>query len=144
MSASNTFETAMLQHYFQNAAHANVGDASGLQPSAAAGNFYIALFTADPTDTGGTSAECTYTGYARQAVVRSASGFTVSGNQVSNAAAITFPVATGGSETATHFAIMSASSGGTMHGSGALSPTLAISSGTQPEFPIGQLVATMD
>lgn len=45
MSMSNTAEAALLAHYFNNAAVANVGDASGLPPSAAAGSFYIALRT---------------------------------------------------------------------------------------------------
>jgi hypothetical protein len=38
MSATNAFETALLNLYFTNTDHANVGDAAGLQNSASAGS----------------------------------------------------------------------------------------------------------
>lgn len=146
MSMTNAFETALLNHYFTNAAHANVGDAGGLQPSTAAGSMYISLHTADPTETGDqTSSECDYTSYARVAVARSAGGFTVSGNNVSNTAAVTFPQCTGGSNTATHFGVGSATSGaGNLFMSGALDSSLAISNGITPEFAIGELDVDAD
>ena len=146
MSMTNAFETALLNHYFTNAAHANVGDASGLQPSTAAGSMYISLHTADPTETGDqTSSECDYTSYARVAVARSAGGFTVSGNNVSNTAAVTFPQCTGGSNTATYFGIGSATSGaGNLFMSGALDSSLAISNGITPEFAAGELDVDAD
>ena len=146
MSMTNEFETALLTLYFNNTAHANVGDASGLQPSTAAGSMYISLHTADPTETGSqTSSECDYTSYARVAVARSGAGFTVSGNNVSNAAAVTFPQCTGGSNTATHFGIGYATSGaGNLYMSGALDSSLAISNGITPEFAIGELDVDAD
>lgn len=58
-----------LKLVFQNAAAAGIGDASGLQPSATAGNLYVSLYTA--------AAECAYTSYARVAVARSSGGWTV-------------------------------------------------------------------
>ena len=146
MSMTNEFETALLTLYFNNTAHANVGDASGLQPSTAAGSMYISLHTADPTETGSqTSSECDYTSYARVAVARSGAGFTVSGNNVSNAAAVTFPQCTGGSNTATHFGVGYATSGaGNLYMSGALDSSLAISNGITPEFAIGELDVDAD
>mgnify|MGYP003441893878 CR=1 FL=1 len=48
MSMSNAAEAALLDLLFLNTDWANVGDAAGLQNSAAAGSFYIALHTADP------------------------------------------------------------------------------------------------
>ena len=76
-----------------NAAYANVGDAGGLQPSAAPGDLYVSLHTGDPGLTGDQTAnEVAYTGYLRVAVPRSAAGWVVSGNQVSNVGSITFPV----------------------------------------------------
>jgi hypothetical protein len=92
MSALSTaFVTSLLNHYFQNANHANVGDATGLRGATAAGSLYFALHTADPGD-GGTqaSSEVTYTGYARAAAARSGAGFTVSGKNVSPAAEVNF------------------------------------------------------
>ena len=48
MSMSNASETALLNLLFNNTDWANVGDAAGLQNSAEAGSFYVALHTADP------------------------------------------------------------------------------------------------
>jgi hypothetical protein len=141
MSATDAFETSLLQLYFQNTNHANVGDATGLRSSTAAGSFYVSLHTADPGETGAqNTTECAYGSYARQAVVRSAAGWTVSGANVSNAAVITFPTATSGSETATHFGIGSAVSGaGNLFFKGALTAGRAISAGITPSFAIGEL-----
>lgn len=103
-SLKNTAETNWLKLMFQNIAWAGIGDGAGLQPSGAPGNFYVALYTVAPTDSAA-GTECSYTGYARVAVVRSAGGFDVAGNNVSNAAAILFGEMTaGGPETAVAFA----------------------------------------
>jgi hypothetical protein len=92
MSASNSFETAVLNLYFNNTNHANVGDATGVRGSTTAGSFYIALYTADPGETGtAVTNETAYTNYARVAMARSGAGFTVAGNSASNAAVVTFP-----------------------------------------------------
>ena len=52
MSMSNAFETELLDLIFNNAAVANIGDAGGLQPSAAAGSLYVSLHTGDPGEAG--------------------------------------------------------------------------------------------
>ena len=52
MSMSNVAEAALLDLLFLNTDWANVGDASGLQNSATAGSFYIALHTSDPGEAG--------------------------------------------------------------------------------------------
>lgn len=146
MSLSNTSETALLNLLFNNSAWANVGDASGLQPSATAGSFYIALHSSDPGEAGNqTTNEVSYTGYGRVAVARSGSGFTVSGNQVSNAATITFGECTSGSATATHFSVgTAASSTGSIIYRGALSASRSISAGITPLFAAGSLTGTAD
>ncbi len=146
MSATNAFETALLTLYFNNTAHANVGDASGLQPSGGAGSFYISLHTGDPGETGNqTTSEADYGSYARVAVARSGAGWTISGNNVSNAAAVTFPAASSGSNTITQFGIGSASSStGNLFFKGALSASRAISSGITPSFAIGELDVNLD
>jgi hypothetical protein len=72
----------------------------------------VSLHTGDPGLTGDqTVNEASYTGYGRVAVARSAAGWTVSTNQVSNTAAIVFPACTSGSSTVTWFGIGTASSG---------------------------------
>lgn len=142
MSASNTLETGLLNLIFKNTALANIGDASGLQPSAGDGSLYIALYTTDPTDAN-TGTEASYTGYSRVAVARD-TGWTVSGNGVENAAVITFGACTAGSDTVTHFGILTASSGGDLLFHGSLTAQLAISSGITPEIAAGALDVTVD
>ena len=146
MSKGNTFENDLLLLVFNNTAAALIGDASGLQPAATAGSRYVSLHTGDPGEAGDqTTNECAYTSYARVAVARSGAGWTVSGNAVTNAALVQFPQCTGSSETATHFAIGTASSGaGKVLYKGALSASLAISSGIQPQFGAGDLDGTED
>jgi len=106
----------------------------------------VSLHTGDPGEAGNqTTNEAAYTSYARVAVARSGSGWTVSGNTVTNAALIQFPQCTGGSETITHFAIGTASSStGKVLYKGALSSSLAVSSGIQPQFGAGELDGSED
>jgi hypothetical protein len=146
MSLTNAAETALLALLFNNTDWANIGDAAGLQNSATAGSFYVSLHTADPTETGTqTSSEATYTGYARVAVARSGAGWTVSGNNASNAAAVTFGACTAGSSSVTHFGIGTDVSGaGNLILKGALTATLAVSAGITPSFAIGELDVNLD
>lgn len=146
MSASNAFETALLQHLLTNTAIANIGDAAGLPASATAGSLYVSLHTADPGEAGNqNTSEAAYTSYARVAVARSGAGWTVSGATGSNAAVINFPAATGGTSTCTHFAVGTSATGtGMILLSGALTASLAVSSGITPSFAIGALTLTVD
>jgi hypothetical protein len=141
MSATNAFETALLQHILQNANIANIGDATGLRGSTTAGSLYVSLHTADPGEAGSqTTSEATYGSYARVAVARSAGGWTVSGNNGSNTAAVTFPSCTSGSNTLTNFGIGTDPSGaGNLLFKGALGASLAVSAGITPDFLAGQL-----
>lgn len=146
MSATNAFESALLALYFNNTDHANVGDAAGIQNSAAAGSFYVSLHTGDPGEAGSqTTSEATYTGYARVAVARSGAGWTVSGPNASNAAAIVFGLCAAGSNSITHFGIGSDLSGaGNLFFKGALSASLAVSVGITPSFAAGELDINLD
>lgn len=146
MSATNAFETALLTLYFNNTDHANIGDAAGIQNSATAGSFYISLHTADPGEAGSqTTSESAYTNYARVAVARSGAGWTVSGANVSNAAAVTFPAGGATGSLVTHFGIGSDSSGaGNLFFKGALSSSLQVNAGITPAFAIGELDVNLD
>lgn len=146
MSKTNTWENDLLKLVFNNTDAALIGDATGLRGSSAAGNLYVSLHTADPGEAGDqTTNEIAYTSYARVAVARSGAGWTVATNTVTNAAAITFPQCTGGSGTATHFGIGTASSGaGKLLYKGALTSSLAISNGITPEFAAGDLDGSED
>jgi hypothetical protein len=146
MSMSNAAEAALLDLLFLNTDWANIGDAGGLQNSAAAGSFYISLHSADPTETGDqTTSEVGYTSYARVAVNRTAGGWTRSLSTISNTALVQLPQCSGGSATATYFGIGTDASGpGNLLMSGALTSSLSISNGIQPQFAAGQLTATVD
>lgn len=144
MSLTDAFETSILELIFKNTSCANIGDATGLVGSSTAGNFYISLHTASPGETGDqTTSEATYTGYARIAVVRSGSGWTVASGSATNAAAVTFALCTAGTNTITHFGIGTASTGaGHLVLSDPLTASLSVSTGITPNFPIGALVVT--
>lgn len=146
MSKANTWENDLLLLLFNNTNAANIGDATGVRGSSTAGSLYISLHTADPGEGGDqTTSEATFTSYARVAVARSGAGFTVTANSVVNAAAITFPQCTGGSNTITHFGIGTAASGaGKLLYKGALSQSRGVSNGTIVQFDAGQLTVTED
>lgn len=136
MSFGNTTETDLLAKIFKATA----------LPWDSNTDLYLSLHTADPGEAGSqTTSEATYTSYARVTVARSAVGWTVSNPTATNAALIQFPTSTGGSNTITHVAIGTASSGaGQILVSGALNSSLSVSSGIQPQFSAGALVFTLD
>jgi hypothetical protein len=109
-------------------------------------DLYLSLHTGDPGEGGDqTTNEATYTGYARISVARGSAGFTISGNQVTNTAVISFPQCSGGNNTVTHVAIgTAATAAGQLLYSGALAGSLAISNLITPQFPIGALVVMED
>lgn len=133
MSKSNTFENDLLQMIFNAQPIANLCDNAASSPLT---NLYVSLHTADPGETGDqTTSETSYTSYARVAVARSGSGWTVTNNTVTPAAAISFPEATGGTSTITHFAIGTAStSTGKILYKGAISPSISVATGVTPRL----------
>lgn len=146
MSATNVLENGLLSLLFENANYANVGDATGLRGSSTAGVFHISLHTANPNETGSqTTSEAAYTSYARVSVARASAQWTVASGTADNDNAITFPAATGGSESESHFGIGSDASGaGNLFIWGALSASLAVSSGITPSFAAGALDISLD
>lgn len=144
MSKTNTFENDLLLLIFNNTDIALVGDAAGIQNSAAAGNLYVSLHTADPGEAGAqNTSEAAYTNYARVAVARSSAGWTVSGNAVSNTAAIAFPQCGATGATITNFGVGTDASGaGKLLYKGSCS--LSVSNGITPQFAIGDLDITED
>lgn len=134
MSLSNTTENAALKMFLQ-----------GTDPSYRAGaTQYLALFTADPGEAASLAAEANYTGYARVALTKS-SAWTDGGSSFTNAALIQFGACTSGSNAITHFAVVDTASGAVaMMISGALSATLNVSAGIQPQFAIGALSISAD
>lgn len=146
MSASNAFETDLLLLLYNNTNIANIGDATGLRGSTTAGVFYLSLHTADPGEAGTqATSETAYTGYARISVVRSAAGFTVAGNTVSNAAIAAFGncTASPGSPILFFGIGTSVSGAGYLLKSGAV-PSYQPAVGNAPQFAIGALTVTAD
>ena len=139
MSKSNTFENDLLALIFNGTAIANLADDAATSPLT---ELYVSLHTADPGEAGNqTTSECAYTSYARVAVARTSGGWTITGNSVSPAANIDFPAAIGGTETATHVAIGTASTGtGKILYSGTISPNIAISTGVTPRIGTGSTI----
>lgn len=107
-------------------------------------NLDVHLHTADPGEAG-TSAtnEAAYTNYAAQTVSRDASGFTVSGNQASNAALLQFPECGVTGATITHVSVTPVGSTQILY-SGALGSPLAVANLIRPQFAIGALVMQED
>lgn len=139
MSKGDTFENDFVKLIFQGTAIANIADNAATSPLT---SLYLSLHTADPGETGSqTTNEATYTSYARVAVARTSSGFTISNNQVTLAANTDFPAATGGTNTITHFGVGTASSGaGKLLYKGSLSPSISVSSGVTPRINSGVIV----
>jgi hypothetical protein len=141
MSATNAFETSLLGLIFTNVDAANVGDATGLRGSTTAGVFWISLHTADPGEAGNqTTNETAYTNYARQDEARNTTQWTVTNDTADNDNAIGFPTGGASGATLTDFGIGSATSGvGNLFLKGALTASLAVSSGVTPSFAAGAL-----
>ena len=117
----------------------------GNDPSYRAGaTAYLALFTADPTETASLAAEANYTGYARVALTK-ATAWTGSASPLTNTNLIQFPACTAGASVCTHFAVVDTASGAvSMMISGALSASLSVSTGIQPQFGSGALSISAD
>ncbi len=132
MSKGNTFESDLLALIFNGTAIANLADDAGTSPLT---DLYVSLHTADPGEAGDqTTSEVAYTGYARIAVSRDDTGWTVSGNSVSPAANIDFAQAQAGDTgTITHFAVgTDATLAGKVLYSGAISPNVTLGEGVIP------------
>lgn len=129
----NGFENDLAKLIFQATAIANIADNASASPLT---NLEYSLHTGDVGDTGDqTTNEIAYTNYARTAVARSAGGHTVTGARAYPAANIDFAPGTGGSGTASDFAV------GTAHTStgkalfyGDISPAIVCGNGVTPRL----------
>lgn len=135
MSMSDTTEIAALAAFLQ-----------GTDPAYRAGaTQYLALFTADPGESADLTNEANYTSYARVALTK-ATAWTGAGNPFTNAALIQFPACTGSTAAITHFAVVDTgparATAINMCISGALSGTLNVSNGIQPQFAAAALSIT--
>lgn len=134
---ASTFANDLLLLLFQGATIANVAQ-NAASPIT---NIFVSLHTADPTSGNQTTSEAAYTSYARVAVARTSSGWTVSTNTVVPVATISFPAATGGSETEAFAGLGTLTSGtGLLLFAGAISPTIAVSNGVTPQLTTSSIL----
>lgn len=142
MGISNYFSAQWHDLILNGVAIPNLADDAAASPAT---NLYVALHTASPAVGGDQTAnETTYTGYARVAVERDGTRWTIADNVATLVGDITFAQATGGSGTLTHFSIgMDASGAGevlyfdTLKDSGGSDTTLAVSENVQPQIDAG-------
>ena len=139
MSKGNTFENDFLKLILNATGIPNIADNAASSPLT---QLWLSLHTADPGEAGDqTTNECSYGSYARIGVNRGSGGFTVTNNVASLAANVDFPAASSGSQTATHFAVGTASSGtGNVLWSGPIKPVIAIASGVTPRLTTGTTI----
>ena len=126
---------AILQAVFTNLTNIIANGASPIT------DIYLSLHTADPSGGDQSTSEVSYTGYARKAVLRTAAGWSVSGNVATPLVDVVFGTCTAGSATATHVGIGKSISGvGYLFWSGTLSPNIAIASTVIPTIPAGSTI----
>ncbi len=129
-------ETEVLEHIFKNTA-------IFATPTAV----FIALYTADPGETGAGTEVANANGYARESVGTTGTEWTLTGNAVTNLGDIDFGAASGGNWGAiTHAAIAdSATWGGGNHLlNGALTASKTVNDGDSFKFAAGDFDVTFD
>lgn len=131
MSKGDTFENDLLLLVFNGTTITNIAANTSTSPAT---QLTVALHTADPGESGTQlTNEIAYTGYARTAVVRAATGWTVTANSVSPVATISFPSCTGGSGTVTHFSV-GTGTGNKLLYSGTVTPNISVTTGVTPQL----------
>jgi len=136
----STYDNDLLKLLFQATPIANIADNAASSPLT---SLYFSLHTADPGAGGAqTTSEAAYTSYARVAVARTSSGFTVSGNSCILASPINFPTPSGGAgEIELFFAVGTALSGaGKILYHGPITPSISILVGTAPQLTTGTTI----
>jgi hypothetical protein len=123
MSASNYLETLLLGEL------ETILEADG----------YVALFTADPGETGA-SGEVSGGDYARIAI----GNVTVTGGSLANDAAVEFAEASAGWGAITHFGLFDADTAGNFLAGGQLTAPKTVLTGDSVKFAIGSLTITLD
>lgn len=132
MSKGNTFENDFLKLIFNATAIADLAENDSSSPAT---TLTVALHTADPGEAGDQStSEISYTGYARVAVNRDGTGWTVTGNSVSPFANIDFGIMTAGAGgTVTHFSVGTGAANKLLY-SGTVTPNIVVANGVIPRL----------
>ena len=139
MPKSTSASNSILALIFNATAWADIAENDSSSPAT---NLYLSLHTADPGVGGSQETnETSYTNYVRIAVARTTGGWDApSGGATANAALAQFAQCGASGATLTHVAIGTASSGaGLVLYAGALTSSLAVANGIQPQFAAGAL-----
>ena len=139
MPKSTSASNSILALIFNATTWNNIAENDSTSPNT---DLYLSLHTADPGVGGAqTTNETAYTNYARIAIARTTGGWDApSGGATANAALAQFAQCGASGATLTHVAIGTASSGaGLVLYAGALTSSLAVANGIQPQFAAGAL-----
>lgn len=127
--------------------------AHGTAMPAYGANLQVNFHVADPGEAGvATTSPPTYTGYAAVAVARDNTGWTLcdsdgtpnaAGRAFKNAAEVTMPECTGGTDTLTHASISVVATGQILY-KGALTASINVSNLSTPRFPAGTIIVSED
>ena len=142
MPKSTTVCNSLLALIFNATTWNDIAENDTTSPST---NLYLSLHTSTPGIGGSqTTGETSYTNYVRIAVARTTGGWTApASSATSNAALAQFAQCGVTGATITHVAIGTGSSGaGLVLYAGALTSSLAVASGIQPQFAIAALTVT--
>lgn len=142
MPKSTSASNSILALIFNATAWTKIADNASSTPYT---NLYLGLHTADPGVGGsqGTN-ETSYTNYVRVAVARTTGGWDApASGATQNAALVQFAQCGASGATITHVSIGTESGGGsTVLYAGALSSSLTVANGIQPQFAAGALDVT--
>jgi hypothetical protein len=134
----SVFDNDLLQLIFNGVAIPGIADNAATSPLT---NLYLSLHTSDPGVVSDQStSEAAYQGYARQAVPRDTTGFTISGGRIASpTSTVSFPASTGSAtETETFAAIGTAATGtGKILYVGPITPPINVATGIAPQLTTG-------
>jgi len=135
---SNAWENGVLALVFNATTYATLAGPA----TSPATSIIVALHTADPTDSGNqSSSECAYTSYERVTTERTSTGWTVSGSTARPTSTISFPQATGGTETVTYFSVsLSTNSTADLLYAGTVTPNISVSNGVTPQLTTATVI----
>jgi len=142
MPKSTSASNSILALIFNATTWADIAENDTTSPAT---NLYLSLHTADPGVGGAqTTNETSYSTYARIAIARTTGGWDVpSGGATANAALAQFAQCGATGATLTHVAIGTAAGGaGLVLYAGALTSSLAVANGIQPQFAANSLDVT--
>ena len=141
MAFSTAFRQSVALLLFNATAITGVADNAASSPIT---SVFSSLHTADPSSGNQTTSEATYTSYLRGSAARTGSGWSSTAGVVTNVATLAFPACTGGSNTISHVGIGTLTSGsGSLWVGGALTASLAVSTGITPQFSASGLSITV-